>query len=178
MRKMLAMVVLLGSSVALADGHDWAVIGNACVPDHKAIQEGLYENRGVGVGFQPGAYGTIRLTCALPMDQWQDGSWGAPVGASYKNWHKLVISYKDEDEGSSTYLNVKLRYAHFSSPAVAQTWANITPAFPPTSGYGSTIEVDIKDLNPGLASYWWFEVTITRKEGAKGDVEFLGIAIK
>lgn len=176
MRKVFGLIVLLSSSVALADGYHWAVNGNGCVPTHETIQSGVYENRGVGVGFKAGTYGEIRLSCPISIDQFQDGSWGGAVGASFREWHKLFLSYRDEDGANSDlYVNVTLRYATFDEPAFAKTWASLTPAMPAT--YQSTLELDIKDVNPGLANYWWFEVRIVKKARAKGDVEFFGIAI-
>lgn len=176
MRMVFGLVVMLTSSVALADGYHWAVNGNGCVPTHETIQSGLYENRGVGVGFKAGAYGSIRLTCPISIDQFQDGSWGGSVGASFREWRDLYLSYRDEDGPSNElYVKFALRYATFDEPAFAKDWVELSPAMPAT--YQTTLKVDIKDVNPGLATYWWFEITIVKKEGAKGDVEFFGVAI-
>ena len=72
-------------------------------------------------------------------------------------------------------MNISLRYATFDEPAFAKSWVDLTPAMPAT--YQTPFKIDIKDVNPGLATYWWFEVMLVKKERAKGDVEFFGVAI-
>ncbi len=177
---MLARIIVFAvfalAQPAFAAGFDYSVVGNGCVPDHTSIQNDLYENRGHGVGFRPGRVGTIRLTCPITLGRHQSTCWGCPVGGTDFTWHSYTLFYKDSDGASSNgFVNVQLRHASFSSPAVGATWANSTPAMPQTGP--TSITVDIADVDPGLFAFWWVEVKLTRSSTAT-DVEFLGLTLQ
>lgn len=173
-----AFLAVLGlSGRALADGFDYSIVGNGCMVDNPSIQGDLYENRGHGVGFKPGKSGTIRLTCSITIDRHQSSCFGCAVGSSNREWHSYTIYYKDSD-GAATgaFINVQLRTANFSTPDIGKTWMNTTLALPATGP--SSFTVDMPDVNPGLASFWWFEVRLTRNASSSADVEFLGITLQ
>ena len=171
------LAVLVLSGRVWADGFDYSIVGNGCMVDNPSIQNDLYENRGHGVGFKPGKSGTIRLTCPITIDRHQASCVGCSVGSSNRKWHSYTIFYKDTDGvATGTFINVQLRHANFSAPATGLNWMNTTVALPATGPTSFT--VDIPDVDPGLASFWWFEVRLTRHASSTADVEFLGITLQ
>jgi len=171
MARWIFLAVLALSGRVLADGFDYSIVGNGCMVDTVSIRNDLYENRGHGVGFKPGKFGTIRLTCPITIDRHGSG------GSSNRKWHSYTIFYKDTDGAATgTFINVQLRHANFNAPDIGLNWMNTTVALSATGPTSFT--VDIPDVDPGPASFWWFEVRLTRKAPSTADVEFLGITLQ
>lgn len=117
----------------------WTSTANGCtVADESA---GLYDTRGVGIGFLSGQLGTIRLYCPITLNEY--GAEYTGVGFSYNNpgaSSTLSVYFRQVADGSNSASTICS--SSWTSTGAGQDYCSVTPAtFPTTMNY--FVEIDL-----------------------------------
>ncbi len=143
-----------------------------CVPDSASITKSSCRTGGHGVFYQ-GNGGSCRLICSIP------------VNFPKEQWDGLTLQGKDPDGTGKDYrIQANFKKAKVGSN-VGETICSVdtnNPQFPTpvqVTGYAphGCYKPGFTSFKPNLQTWYWLEVIISRKQGAKEDVEALGFSM-